>query len=255
MNKDVIEEIKKYQISKKAPKDGPTTKFLHSLSDSIIENEKQGHQLIVNAMPKSGSSYLTLLLCTLTEYPEVMFHVAAKNTEPTMLYPFLIDLYNKNYVMHHHYKASDHNLFMYNKFKLKPIILTRNIYDIVLSYVDSINAGKHDPFGSWLTFIPPEFKARDEKQQFKMMIDMATQWYIIFYLTWYYANKINNKIEVLWLTYEELVTDGLNTLKKICAFYKIQKTDAEILKLLELINPIQSNPIQSNPIQSNPIQS
>jgi len=62
MNEEFIKDIKEYQFLTKVPNNGPTTKFLDSLYSALLEKEKQGHQLVVNAMPKSGSTYLTHLL-------------------------------------------------------------------------------------------------------------------------------------------------------------------------------------------------
>ena len=80
---------------------------------------------------------------------------------------------------------------------------------------------------SFFRFCDENFKKLDEKSQLDFIIEQGIPWYFNFYVSWHKAIS-EKRIEGLWLTYEEAVSDWHKALRKVADFYNINKTDEEI---------------------------
>jgi len=109
-------------------------------------------------------------------------------------------------------------------FSIKPVILVRNIFDVVVSIRDHMfNEGYEFP----TFFCDEKFKNLDEKSQFDFIIEQGIPWYFNFYVSWHKAIS-EKRIEGLWLIYEEVVSDWHKALRKVADFYGIDTTDEKI---------------------------
>lgn len=197
-----------------------------STMEYILEQKKQyskkGNHIIIAAAPKSGSTYLAKLMVELTGYPTLSFVRMGKRSEQDFYEPFMLDWYERNVVVKQHCMGHEANIDLLRKYQEKPVILSRNLFDMIISRRDHIYRDEYSfvfPTG----YIDQNFYHLCEEEQLNQLIEIIGPWYINFYVNWYHSVQ-NNAVESLWLTYEELLADKVGTLKRICDFYGLDKS-------------------------------
>ena len=192
---------------------------------------------LINALPHSGSSYLYNLLTKLTKALKLdLKNRRYRATEQDLYIPALLDARIRTTLTRHHFKATDQNVDLMRIFKIKPIILVRNIFDLVPSFRDIqekvLNETESTPWGSTFTgYVNESFLELDKEKQYDYLIDICLPWFFSFYLSWYCVNKAG--FEVMWLTYEQLIDDPEGTLREICSYYDLEYTNEEIAYSIE----------------------
>lgn len=207
-------------------------KFLHQPAEKGLNwslrykrrfSNRRDH-LLVACMPKSGSTFLVNALSELTGYRYVYLAYAYERSEQNLYLPKLIDSFSFGSVTHIHLRATESTIDLMKMFSIRPVILVRNIFDIVVSIRDHMfNEGFEFP----TFFCDENFEDLDEKSQFDFIIEQGIPWYFNFYVSWHKAIS-EKRIEGLWLIYEEVVSDWHKTLRVVADFYGIDKADEEI---------------------------
>jgi hypothetical protein len=193
----------------------------------------KSHECIVIAcMPKSGSTFLSSALSKLVGSKTYFFPTYGGGRNEQNFYPpALIDIYGKKSVSQIHLKATEANLRLIEKFSVKPIILVRNIFDVVISLRDHFhNESTSVPF----VWANDKFFELDESVQLDFIIELAIPWYINFYVSWFAVYK-EGIVNPIWLTYEEVITDPKVKLRFIMDSYSIKKSDEEIENALQQV--------------------
>jgi hypothetical protein len=180
---------------------------------------KKKQHILILCTPKSGSTYLLRLLESLLSYKVKIFIPAFDRTEQDVFEPEIINSLKINTVSHQHTRCTNNNIRLLNKHKIKPVILTRNIFDSVISMRNHMIL---EPESSWwpMAYIDHNFYSLSTEKQYDFVIDLIIPWYINFYVSW---QRYQEKNSLLWITYEELFTDKLAVLKKILDYYGIKK--------------------------------
>jgi hypothetical protein len=192
----------------------------------------KNHECIVIAcMPKSGSTFLLNTLSKLTGFKTYFPTYGGYRNEQNLYLPSLIEIYEKKTVCQLHLKATEANLKLIEKFSIKPIILVRNIFDVVISLRDHLY--REDTRGPSV-WVNDEFFKLDETLQIDFIIELAIPWYINFYVSWFSATK-EGIVNPIWLTYEELTANPQSTLRLIMDSYNIKKSDEEIENTLQQV--------------------
>jgi Sulfotransferase domain len=212
-------------------------RFLYSSQAAILIYQRlrrcvfsDGKYLVLAAMPKSGSTFLSHTLCALTGYRHYYLACAYDNIEQEIYLPRVIDGFGSGRVVQQHFKANGPNLEVLNRFDIKPIVVVRNIFDLAASIRDHLVTERLDnlpavyPPGDFLTFSP--------SRQLDFVIDMIVPWYITYYVSWRQAEK-KKQIEFLWVVYEELVADWSAGIRRILDFLGMQKPDAAIARAIQ----------------------
>lgn len=206
------------------------TGYLHAanaraeLSDFApgLDAGELGQHLFVACMPKSGSTFLTNALVALTQYANTFLTYAFLHNEQELYLPNLVRQARDNTVTQQHCRATAANVQLMNGFGIRPVVLVRDVHDVVLSLRDFYDKGAvreslhADP---WAALDP------DEKADF--VIDAMLPWYLQFYVSWVRAAE-DGRIEVHWQTYEDMIADKPAALAGIAAFYGLGKTADEI---------------------------
>jgi hypothetical protein len=212
-------------------------RFLYSSQAGILIYQRlrrcvfsNGKYLVLAAMPKSGSTFLSHTLCALTGYRHYYLACAYDNIEQEIYLPRVIDGFGSGRVVQQHFKANRPNLDVLNRFDIKPVVVVRNIFDLVASIRDHLVTERLDnlpsvyPSGDFLNF--------SSSRQLDFVIDMVVPWYITYYVSWYQAEK-QKEIRFLWVTYEELVADWGAGIRRVLDFSGIQKPYAAIAGAIE----------------------
>jgi hypothetical protein len=184
---------------------------------------RRGKTIFISALPKSGSTFLVKALGAVTGYQPFFLGYHQLNEQDLYL-PNLIDAWSMNVISHQHTRPSAPNLALMKEFAIRPVILTRNAHDAVVSLTDHLeNESTQTP----LLNVPEDFKQRPRGERLDMVIDLAMPWYIRFVADWRRAGQ-----DCLWLRYEGLAADGLNTVRQILSFHGLTKDDGAIEQAL-----------------------
>ena len=168
--------------------------------------------VLVGAMHNSGSTWLTKLIANLPEMTWVSLVPDWDRREQELSFYQLEYFNKKNYVAQHHVRFSTITKNYLERFSIKPVILVRNIFDIVESNYDHFRL-----FGTTIpmAFVPENITKWEKVKALEFIVDMVIPWHFNFYCSW---QLYNNKLVV---TYEELLKDTKHTLLKILKFAQI----------------------------------
>jgi hypothetical protein len=186
--------------------------------------------IYVTSIPKSGSTFLANALSEVTGYPLVRLCFGFERHEQDLYLPRLVDACRRNTVTRHHMRATKFNTALLKEFNIKPVILTRNLFDVVPSLRDQLfSEGFEKMPGIYCT---ERFADLSEESQLDFIIDMFLPWCVHFYVSWFDTWK-NNELPMLWLRFEDVVKDWPTSVGKVLEFYGVAKSNAEIKDAIE----------------------
>ncbi len=191
--------------------------------------DKLGRHIFITCSPKSGSTFLKNVLVGVTKFRDVFSVFAALQNEHELDMPQLARFGDINTVTQQHARASEANIQLMQAFGIRPVILVRNIFDTTMSLLDFYRKG----FTFSTFFERDEFRTFDEEQQIDLLIEFAIPWYFQFVASWQRAER-EKRLEVLWLTYEEMIADKAATVERILAFHGISAPRTEIERQIAL---------------------
>ena len=178
-----------------------------------IMPEQLGRHIFIACVPKTASTFLKNLLVNLTGYRDLFAVYAAGQSEHEIYLPTLREAAHFDTVTQQHCRASDANVHLLQAFGIRPVVLVRNIFDSVMSLLDFYDKGafRHSYFRA-------DWQVLDEETKIDLLIENVIPWYFQFVASWDLAEK-QKRLEVFWLTYEELVADKSSSVLKILEFY------------------------------------
>jgi hypothetical protein len=182
-----------------------------------------GRHIFVTCSPKSGSTFLKNVLVGVTGFRDLFTVYAALQNEHELDMPQLVKFGTVNTVTQQHVRASEANIQLMQAFGIRPVVLVRNIFDTVVSLLDFYRQG----FTFSTFFDRQEFLAFDEEQQIDLLIEYAIPWYFQFVSSWQRAER-DGRVEVYWLTYDEMIKDKPAAVERVLDFYDILAPRAEI---------------------------
>lgn len=202
------------------------------LSDFTTEigTEQLGQHIFIACVPKSASTFLKNLLINLTGYRDLFTVYAAGQTEHEIYLPTLRESAHLDTVTQQHCRASDANIHLMQAFGIKPVVLVRNIFDSVMSLLDFYNSGAFRN-----SYFRADWQLLDDETKIDLLIDNVIPWYFQFFASWDLAEK-QKRVDIHWLTYEELVADKTSAVLKILEFYRLgasRKGVAQRIKEIE----------------------
>jgi len=185
--------------------------------------DQGGEHLLVACQPKSGSTYLTKILANLPGFEEVNLVPEYGRREQELEENLLIEYQPRNYVAQHHVRYSEVTESLVRRFGLKPIVLVRDVFDVVMSLRDHlVNTNLSIP----MAYVPDEFLGWPDNIKHEFIVDMVVPWYFSFYASWYTQE---NKY---FVTYSDLVSDTQKTIGGIVGTYGIPCTAEEIVSAI-----------------------
>lgn len=180
--------------------------------------------ILIASTLKSASTFLWTVLQKLTGFvPGSLIYAFHQNEQQLYLRP-LVEALSFESISRHHTKATGPNLELLKLFSIRPIILVRDIFDTVISLYDHTHK---DSLPMPVLHLNDRYFDLDEATQLEMLVDLAVPWFIHFYVSWVDAEQ-RGEVEVLWVTFEEMVTDPHTTLRRALEFHGIERTDEAI---------------------------
>ena len=179
--------------------------------------------IFVACFPKSGSSYLVNVLKNVTrfEYRDVVqfFGHEEQDIYEEKLKPFR----TLNTVTRQHVKGTKNNLDLMKKYGIRPVVSTRNIFDVLLSLYDHIeNLTPVVPTG----YVHEKYFRMNREEKIMHLIRVHLPWYFNFFTSWLEASQ---SIDTLWISYEQFFTDQVRATSRILQYYGLF-ADVEAIK-------------------------
>lgn len=192
---------------------------------------KANDHLLIACMPKSGSTFLTNVIAEISGYQKTSLSYAYMQSEQDLYLPKLIDSWGYPSVTQQHVKATAANLGLVQQFSLKPVVLLRNVFDVIVSLRDHIhNESDQNPI-----FITPRgFSDMDEGAQIDCIIDLGIPWYLGFVASWNDAMK-SGEFDVLQITYERLMADKVGVIGEVMQHFHLPFAVDKISEGLERV--------------------
>ncbi|PYS68339.1 MAG: hypothetical protein DMF73_17035 [Acidobacteria bacterium] len=162
---------------------------------------------------ESASTFLKNLLVNLTGYRDLFTVYAAGQTEHEIYLPTLRECAHLDTITQQHCRASDANVHLMQAFDIRPVVLVRNIFDSVMSLLDFYNKGAFQT-----SYFRADWPVMDEETKIDLLIENVVPWYFQFVASWDLAEK-QKRLEVNWLSYEDLVADKPSSVLKVLEFY------------------------------------
>lgn len=188
---------------------------------------KLGRHVFLACAPKSGSTFLKNLLIDATKFLDVFSVYAGLQNEQDLDLPQLERFATQNTVTQQHCRATEANIHLMQAFGIRPVVLVRNIFDTAMSLRDFYDDGF-----IYSTFFEREhWIALSPEEKIDLLIDYALPWYFQFLASWQRAVR-EGRLEVLWLTYEELTADPATTLFRVLGFYGMQARPEELRRIV-----------------------
>jgi len=178
-----------------------------------IRPDQLGRHLFIACVPKSASTFLKNLLLNVTGYRDLFTVYAAGQTEHEIYLPTLREAAHLDTVTQQHCRASDANIHLMQAFGIRPVVLVRNIFDSVMSLLDFYNQGAFQT-----SYFRADWPLLDDETKVDLLIENVIPWYFQFAASWAQAEK-QERLEVLWLSYEDLVADKPSRVLEVLKFY------------------------------------
>ena len=179
--------------------------------------------IVVAAAPRTGSTFLSNVLIQVTKLQQFRLCSGYSTNEHDLYLPALCMMNNNGCVSQMHMKGTFHNALLINRFKIRQIILVRNIYDIVASLFDDLRKKEAMPgyhigkIGYSFLWLDSATKNMNDEDLIDMIIDLAIPWYVNFYVSWYRLTE-QNIVNPIWVNYEDMMNDKNNTIISILNF-------------------------------------
>lgn len=209
-------------------------KSINKFGQQKIINKGEKNNIFVACFPKSGSTYLTTLLAEVMDFKKIPAIQRNKGNyfwfnEQDINERQLNRISKIDSVTQQHTKATKNNIELLLKYNIKPVVLVRNIYDVLLSHYDHVeNDDHHQPVG----FIHKEYFSLSYNEKMRFLIEMHLPWYFNFFLSW---REVSNDMETLWVTYEQLFADQEKTIQRILGYYSLDANPDRILSALQIV--------------------
>jgi len=178
---------------------------------SYMQGRKQegaATKVFVVCTPKSGSSFLVTLLQKLTGYgPYSPIFGGEPMLEADPYLPDMMANASTSTVSQLHCYAKPRNLALCNMFSIKPVFLTRNIFDSLLSMKEYIDNVPHPQL------FPHYYELSDDEHRNEFILNVYAPIFVRLAAGWYDAMKSGHP--VLWSTYEDFFRDQVTETRRI----------------------------------------
>ena len=202
--------------------------------------------ILVACMPKSGSTFLSALIASLPGFRREHVVPSYKRREQELCNAKLQRAFEathilrrafdqglltetqrpRAFVFQNHVRHNHETQVLIDRYRIVPIVLVRNIFDVVVSLRDHL---ARESYFTPLAYVDEAMADWDDERMHAFIVDMAVPWYIHFYVSWAKAEHRH------FVTYEELTADPAETLRKALAFAKIPRTPEILAHALDKV--------------------
>ncbi|MBK8119738.1 MAG: sulfotransferase domain-containing protein [Sulfuritalea sp.] len=180
----------------------------------LLSLVRERQHLLVIAPPKVGSTWLSLLLEKLTGWRTSLLAPAYCQREQEIDLRCLVtkDTRQSTLFSHLHLRYSEYTEKIISKSGLKCVLMTRNIYDTVVSLVD--HCDKYSLRMPIFFMTEGDWKGLSHEEKVDRIVDLAVPWYFNFYAGWFSnLERLGGLISVV--SYEDLASAPASELQRL----------------------------------------
>lgn len=199
------------------------TIFDLNLARTFVRSKAE--KVAVCCMPKSGSTHLLTSLQRVPGRPKLQtayLHKPYRNPdfvgalsaehEIDELSLLLLELSGRPWVSHMHTKWTPYTEKVFKSYRIKPIVVSRNIFDAIVSMDDMLRKGQVDGFPMIRT--PQDYARIPEPERLAFLCEYVGPWYLDYVVSW---SRMEG--EHLALRYEtDILGFGPHTMQKLRDF-------------------------------------
>lgn len=188
---------------------------------ATLYKQRPPQHLLVACFPKSGSTYLSRILQEITGLGPAYVSEAGPQNEQDLSRKKLVRLRRRS-VLQQHVKATVTNLQLIREIGMRPIVLTRSLFDVLISLHDYYERDRLNlPCG----YVTEEYLRSSLAERLDYLIHLHLPWYFNFLTSW---REAAHQVETLRVRYEDLFADQLDELRRIAEFYELPVSTAEL---------------------------
>jgi len=199
--------------------------------DLLVASRKlrRQKQVLLACFPKSGSTFISSKLSRLPGWSRTHFVPAYGRRDQELEQAAivrsmsLLSGLNQCLVAQHHCRASEHSLYLVNRFNIKVLVLVRNLMDVALSYSDhwdreSVVGPTAYLDESLLTELDASSVTR-----LQFVVQHVLPWYVSFYLSWLrHGGEVRGG--VMLICYERFFADPVHSIAEVSQFVGVNVT-------------------------------
>ncbi|WP_163025768.1 sulfotransferase domain-containing protein [Chachezhania antarctica] len=206
----------------------------------------KNYGILVACMPKSGSTFLSTMVASVPGFRKEKAVPSYRRREQELVEKELREAFDttrilrqairrsdllkqipspRGFVFQHHVKHNYETQNLIDQFGIVPVVLVRNLFDVVYSLRDHF--AKESVFTP-AAYVTEEMAQWEDTKMHAFIVDMAIPWYIHFYVSWYLSD------EKLMLRYEDLVQDPAAVLKQVLDYSEVRAGPPAIKAAVEM---------------------
>lgn len=193
--------------------------LLKGNSEVIRKGLPPNRQLLVAAMPKTGSTWLVKTLAAVTGRPYNLCSYSEDDTERLYFPTLARDCLLREAVTKLHCPATAANLELVYAFHMTPVVQVRNLFDAVVSQRDHlVQEGER---ARQPTRRMEHFLSLDEPGQYDLVIDTWVPRVLAFFESWQIAEQENDWLRLHWVDYDALNANPVGTIEGVLVFLNL----------------------------------
>jgi hypothetical protein len=193
--------------------------ILAAHADAFSKALPANRQVVIAAMPKTGSTFLVKALAQLTGRAHNYSGYCGDNGEEQLYFPALVrDTLLRQAVTKMHLLATPTHLQLMRAFNITPIVQVRDLFDAVVSQRDHLVRDLGDQ--PQQQELASHLASLDEQGQYDYVIDTWLPWVVTFYKSWWEADR-DGAIGMMWVDYDRLNADAAGVIDDVLAFLGI----------------------------------
>jgi hypothetical protein len=184
---------------------------------------RERRRILVACMPKSGSTFLADVLAKLPGMQRAHLVPAYGRREQELDLEQLASHQGSSYVCQLHLRPSALTLELLEAFAIRPLVLYRNIWDVMASLRDHMH---HHSLDWSMARVDPAFRSWEEGRQYEFLARAMMPWFIDFYVSWMQIPGI------LAVSYEALMADPAATVARVADWAGKPASQSDIAQAL-----------------------
>jgi hypothetical protein len=178
-------------------------------------SSRKARIVLVASQPKSGSTFFCTALANITGFHGSVL-VPDWNRREQEIDAALIEKYKCSahcgYIAHNHVRNSEATAKLVQRFDFEPIVMLRNLFDVVASLRDHI---RKESIDMSMAFITEQQRDLPDDELDYVIARLILPWYMNFYISW------RNHRSAWVLAYEQMIVDPAQTLLDACTALRL----------------------------------
>jgi len=185
-------------------------------------------RIFVICTPKSGSSFVVTLLQGLTGFGHLSPRLGGEPMLEADPYLPVIESSKRPSVSQLHCHAKPRTLALCERFSIKPIFLTRNIFDSLLSMKEYIDKFPHQQV------FPNYYESETEEEKRAYIINVYAPTFVRLAAGWHKAWK-GQKAPIFWCTYETFFENPFLHARRMLQHLGLDYPDGKIQEAIDAV--------------------